>query len=406
MIWHVVTGEYPPACGGVGDYTAEVARALALAGDAVHVWVPGAEDPLASAAPPVASAPVASVAAPVASAFRRKELETSVRVHELPDRFGRASRRILAAAWRDTPGIVLLQYVPNALGARGANLPFCRWLRRIHRRGADVRVMFHEPYFYFGLARPWRNVLAVVQRMMAATLLQSATRIYLSTETWKRYLAAVGVLPPVETLAIASSLPSAAPPAAIDRWRRAIAPEGVQIVGHFGTYGEHVAGELHAALPVLAERLPAIRFALAGDGSVEFLEDMRQRNPRFAARAWASGRLEPEAVPAVLRACDVLLQPYPDGITTRRTSVMAGLKNGVATVSTSGVLTEAIWNVTRAAALAPAEDTSGLADIVAALLSDPTARAALGSRGAYAYCQHFSIEHTVTALRAQPAGGS
>ena len=126
MIWHVVTGEYPPACGGVGDYTAEVALALAMAGDAVHVWVPGAEDPLASAAPPVASAPVASVAAPVASAFRRKELETSVRVHELPDRFGRASRRILAAAWRDTPGIVLLQYVPNALGARGANLPFCR----------------------------------------------------------------------------------------------------------------------------------------------------------------------------------------------------------------------------------------------------------------------------------------
>jgi glycosyltransferase involved in cell wall biosynthesis len=133
---------------------------------------------------------------------------------------------------------------------------------------------------------------------------------------------------------------------------------------------------------------------------------MRLRHPRFAARAWASGRLEPDAVPAVLRACDVLLQPYPDGITTRRTSVMAGLKNGVATVSTSGVLTETIWNATRAAALAPVGDAARLADIVAALLSDPTARAALGSRGAYAYQHHFSIEHTVTALRAWPAGRS
>ena len=386
MIWHLVTGEYPPACGGVGDYTADLASALALAGDTVHVWVPVNE--------------------PVASAFRRKDVASGVTVHDLPDRFGRASRRVLAGAWRDTPGIVLLQYVPNALGARGANLPFCQWLRRIHRAGADVRVMFHEPYFYFTLDRPWRNALAVVQRLMARTLLQSATRIYLSTETWGRYLAAVGALPPVDALAIPSSVPATAPPAAIDRWRREIAPEGAHIVGHFGTYGEHVAGELHAALPVLAERLPALRFALAGAGSVEFLADMRQRLPRVAARVWASGRLPANAVPAVLRACDVLLQPYPDGITTRRTSVMAGLKNGVATVSTSGFLTEPIWTATRAAALAPAGDASGLADIVAALLSDPTARAALGSRGAHAYCQHFSVEHTVTALRGRPAHAS
>ena len=382
MTWHLVTGEYPPACGGVGDYTADLAQALALAGDTVHVWVPGA--------------------------FTRKDAEphTSITVHELPDRFGRASRRVLANAWRESRGIVLLQYVPNALGARGANLPFCWWLRRVHRAGADVRVMFHEPYFYFSLERPWRNALALAQRMMAAILLQSATRIYLSTETWTRYLAAVGVLPPAEALAVPSSLPSTASPAAIDRWRREIAPEGAQIVGHFGTYGDHVAAELHAALPVLAERLPAIRFALAGAGSVEFLADIRQRHPRLAARAWASGRLEPDAVAAVLRACDLLLQPYPDGITTRRTSVMAGLKNGVATVSTSGCLTESVWNTTRAAALAPAGDAGGLADIVEGLLSDPTARAALGSRGAQAYCQHFSVEHTVAALRAQPAGGA
>jgi glycosyltransferase involved in cell wall biosynthesis len=396
VIWHLVTGEYPPACGGVGDYTADLARALALAGDTVHVWVAEVVRPNADSV------------GHGASAIRPKTAEphTSITVHELPDRFGRASRRVLADAWRETPGIVLLQYVPNALGARGANLPFCRWLRRIHRAGADVRVMFHEPYFYFSLERPWRNALALAQRMMAATLLQSASRIYLSTETWMRYLAAVGVLPPAEALAIPSSLPSTAPPAAIDRWRREIAPEGAQIVGHFGTYGAHVAGQLHAALPVLAERLPAIRFALAGAGSVEFLADIHQRHPRLAARAWASGRLEPDAVAAVLRACDLLLQPYPDGITTRRTSAMAGLKNGVATVSTSGCLTESIWTTTRAAALAPAGDAGGLADIVAGLLSDPTARAALGSRGAQAYCLHFSVEHTVAALRAQPAGGA
>jgi glycosyltransferase involved in cell wall biosynthesis len=111
-------------------------------------------------------------------------------------------------------------------------------------------------------------------------------------------------------------------------------------------------------------------------------------------------------VPAVLRACDLLVQPYPDGITTRRTSVMAGLKNGVATVSTSGCLTEAVWKESCAAALAPAGDADGLAETVTTLLRDPAARAALGSRGAQTYRQHFSIEHTVATLRGQPAGVS
>ncbi len=41
MTWHIITGEYPPAIGGVSSYTQLVAEGLAAAGDAVHVWCPG-----------------------------------------------------------------------------------------------------------------------------------------------------------------------------------------------------------------------------------------------------------------------------------------------------------------------------------------------------------------------------
>ena len=40
----LITGEYPPDQGGVGDFTREVARALVMQGHEVHVITTGSED--------------------------------------------------------------------------------------------------------------------------------------------------------------------------------------------------------------------------------------------------------------------------------------------------------------------------------------------------------------------------
>lgn len=358
--WHILTGEYPPALGGVGDYTAQLAAALTSAGDTVTVWTPGST---------------------------------------LPDPFGRESEAVLDAAIQDRPGIVLLQYVPNALGARGMNLRFCYWLRDRARAGTDVRVMFHEPYFYFTAMRPWRNVLAAVQRVMAGVLLDASKTAYVSTETWRRYLTPRrgGVL---EVLPIPSNVPSAV--TSPERIRSRIAPHGESIVGHFGTYGQHIEAELVRVLPFISDRAPGARFAFIGAGSREFLSRLGRTDTVIAATSWASGRLAAEDVSSALRACDVLIQPYPDGITTRRTSAMAGLQNAVPVVTTRGALTEPIWTGSRAVALAPEDDAAAFADTVAALLADTEAAQALGRRGADTYERYFSLERTVAVLRAAP----
>jgi glycosyltransferase involved in cell wall biosynthesis len=369
--WHLLTPEYPPACGGVGDYTALVARGLADAGDRVHVWFPGAHD-----------APIEQPAGGPAI------------VHQLPDRFGRGSRGLLSVALAAEPGIVLAQYVPGAFGARGLNVPFCRWLARLRRAGLDVRVMFHEPFFYFGVSRPWRNVFAVVQRAMAAILLRAATRVYYSTETWTRLLAPYGPQAGVEVLPIPSTIPVNVP---IEKIAKAWTERrGTFVIGHFGSYGDHMGRELREILPALVRRLPDARVLLVGSGGEAFAHTLP---PEVRDRVDATGRLSAADAAASLRACDLIVQPYPDGVTTRRTSVMAALTTSVAVLTTDGPLTEPVWARTSAVALAPAGDAGPLVEIAVALAADPAARTALGARGRVLYDEQFSLGVTIARMR-------
>jgi glycosyltransferase involved in cell wall biosynthesis len=370
----VLTVEYPPACGGVADYTEQLALALVAAGDRVTVWVPAGKGP------------------------ERDDRSDGIDVRVLPDVFGRATRQVLEDAWREAPGIVLLQYVPTALGPRGTNLAFCRWLLRQRRAGADVRVMFHEPYFYFTF-RPWLNVVALSQRAMAATLIRASHPLYVSTETWKRYLSPYGAPADVQVLPIPSTVAPTAPVTAVERFRDAIGVrKGEAVIGHFGTYGNHVADELLPALESIVRRLPSARIALLGAGSDRFLDRLKSKVP--AVHGFATGRLKSIDVAAALRACDLVVQPYPDGVTTRRTSVMAALANGVPVVTTHGPLTESVWETSGGVSLVPVGRPSAIEAAAVALALDTDVRGALAIRGRHLYDEQFSIERTIGVLRA------
>jgi glycosyltransferase involved in cell wall biosynthesis len=378
--FHLLTGEYPPQQGGVGDYTCLLAGELAARGFDVHVWCPtgkGAEP-------------------------------RGVHLHRLPDSFGPASRRVLKTAFAAAPGCVLLQYVPNALGGRGANVAFCWWLLRQRRGGADVRVMFHEPYFYFSWTHPAGNALALVQRAMAAVLLRASSIAYMSTETWRRYLLPFGASrTALVVLPIPATVPDHADPERVRRWRaRAARNETHVVIGHFGTFGEHVARELSSVIPAVLDAIPDARFLCIGRRSDSFAESLAAARPDLADRTDGTGALPPHEVSAALRACDLVVQPYPDGVTTRRTSVMAALVNEVAVVTSRGELTESVWAETKAVAFAPAGDASAMAAAGAWLIRNGRARTALIAAGRRAYEDHFSLERTIDALAATAEAGA
>ena len=206
------------------------------------------------------------------------------------------------------------------------------------------------------------------------------------------------------TLPIPSTIPDVADAEDVRRFRALAAPDpSAPLIGHFGTYGDHMTAMIDSTFPRVAEHLPRARFAFVGDRSVEFLERLSNGHRVLHNRTWASGRLSRVDVAAALRACDFLVQPYPDGVTTRRTSVMAGLANGVPIVTTDGALTEAVWRETGAAALAPVHDPAYLVDAVRRFIDMPADRALLGRRGQRVYTTRFSIERTVETLREPPA---
>jgi glycosyltransferase involved in cell wall biosynthesis len=382
--WHLITGEYPPESGGVADYSAQLAAGLASEGHEVHVWCPLLRAPR----PPLAQ----------------------VNVHEVPDQFGRKSLRQLQRGLdqENGPSVLLLQYAPNALGLRGMNVPLCLWLLR-RSRSAEVRVVFHEPFFYFGWRRPRRNVLALVQRLMAVLLLASAHIVYLSSETWKRYLRRYAVLGqrPMIWLPIPATVLPIRDPEGVARLRGELTAgrPGGQVIGHFGTYAELVQPVLSHVVPELLRRHQSALMLCLGTNSERFVEQMVTWRPELAGRIHATGYLAADEVSLHLQACDLALQPYPDGVTTRRTSLMAALAHGLPTVTTDGELTEPIWLQHRPVALAPVEQLYAVADQASGLLADEAARRALGERGRRFYADHLSLARAIEVLTSE-AGSS
>lgn len=386
-VWHLLTGEYPPDGGGIADYTALLARALADAGRRVHVWTPARVEP---------------------------STESRVTVHAMGGFSGAALARTGAELdGFPQPRRLLVQYAPQAWGLRGMNVPFCRWLLARRAAGDDVRVMFHEPFFPFGWQRPQRNLLAAVNRWMARLLLRASTRAYVSIRAWEdllRPLAPPGLA--FTVLPIPSTIPFADHPENVRVTRDALTEGGKHpLFVHFGTYGEMIAPMLEKALAALIERRPDARILLLGRGGVEFAARMRARDPRFAGAFWTPGYLGPEALSYHLQAADVALQPYPDGADTRRTSLMACLANGVPTVTTRGRFTTG--DVMLSVVGYPvASEPHSVGELAAAIQADPRTTVVgefpdlpLREATRAAYLVNFAIGHTVARLLADEGGG-
>jgi glycosyltransferase involved in cell wall biosynthesis len=365
----------------VSDYTRLVAAGLASAGDAVTVYSPPYPE--------------------------SKSSDVGVSLHRLPDHFGPRGLLALdrALAARPRPDRVLVQYVPHAFGWKGMNVPFAAWVAARAARVAPVWVMFHEVMFSDAPGQPLRHaVLGRVTRAMARMLAKAADRVFVSVPVWNPVLRRIcRTARPGEWLPIPSSVPDAADPAAVAAVRARLGP-GATVVGHFGTFGAMNADLIGPPLAALLRRSADRVALLVGRNGPAFRDRLTGEHPDLAGRVTAPGELPAAAVADHLAACDVLLQPYPDGASSRRTSLMAGLALGVPTATNLGFLSEPVWAECPGVVAAPSADPAELAAAAGRLLGLPPAeRAARGRAAAAWYRARFAVVHTVARLRGQPA---
>jgi hypothetical protein len=235
---------------------------------------------------------------------------------------------------------------------------------------------------------------------MLAAVLRAAGHVWVAIPKWEECCRpyAFGRRIPFTWLPVVSNI-AACKPANSSAVRARYAPAGRFLIGHFGTCGGEIGTVLRSSIPKLLENHVERAVLLIGRDGQHLRNQLLDEYPGFSDRVYSTGDLSSEQASLHISACDVMLQPYPDGVSSRRGSFMAPLSHGKPIATTSGPLTEPLWSVGNAIKMVQSGNLSGIVDSVNDLLADPTEMVRLGMAAQRMYSQRFGLPVTVNLLR-------
>ncbi len=399
-----LAGEYPPRPGGVGDYTALLARYLAAGG--VRVTVLASRDERGAAADEGDAPPavVISAADPCGEEDTRAPRPAVWRA--VPRWDWRCARVVATAVRLARPDVVHLQYQPAAFGMAAAVSWLPGWLRQ---RFAGLRVVttFHDLRVPYLFPKAGRLREAVRDRLVRG----NDAAVFTDQDDW----AAAGAVRRQGRywIPIGSNL-AVAPPAGYDRrrWRaQAGADDATFLVVHLGFLNRSKGLEtLLDAVVRLRGQGRRVRLLLVGaevgasDPANRAYAGELERRLGVLALSGLVERLSlvpPAIASAYLLAADAAAFPFRDGASLRRGSLLAALAHGLPTVSTAAPDARATRRVApqdrstsfgfsppsvalrdeETLLLVPPGDSAALATALARLADDPALRARLAAGG-------------------------
>ncbi len=359
----IVSGEYPPMQGGVGDFSRELSNGLAAQGHRVHILtrVGSQADGLAEGCE--LAPEIENWGWSLAGRIRRWARDRALDIVDL---------QYQAAAYEMHPAV-------NLLSRRSIKVP--------------LAVTFHDlkvPYL-FPKAGPlrWRAILTLARRSDGVIVTNREDQLALENSR---------VFPPPTLIPIGSNIRPAPPPdydrrAWRERWGVNV---GDTLVGYFGFLNQSKGGEeLICALDRLREmpvRLMMIggRVGSSDRSNLAYADriDGLVRQFDLEDRIIWTGYTTPAEVSANLLASDICLLPYRDGVSFRRGSFMAAIAHGLPIITTNPAIDLPELRHRRNVYLVPPASPEALAAAVAALRNDDAIRQRL-AQGALALAREF-----------------
>lgn len=362
----MITGEYPPQEGGVGDFTRALSLELQAQGHALHILT-GQQG-----APTVVE-------------------DEGLTIHRAVPHWGFAcqqqlTRWIAALA----PDVVNIQYQAAAYEMKGA-IHLFPW-RQGRRINAPVVVTFHDlrPPYLFPKAGPLREwaVRQLARHSQGAILTNDEDFETLAGRLQTARGSVSG--PQLRLIPIGSNI-APSPPAgyAPDGWRASHGfHEDDFLIGFFGflNHSKGVETLLDAVAHLLREQVSAQLLLIGGrTGSSDATNrayaaeiDARIAALGLDARVHRTGFAAPADVSAALLACDACALPYRDGVSLRRGTLHAALVHGRAIVTTQPQTPSAHLQDEQNMLLVPPDDVPALAAALLRVQRDSELRARLG----------------------------
>lgn len=279
---------------------------------------------------------------------------------------------------------MVLQYNPFMYGRWGVAPWLVAALARLRRPRDHPRValMVHEMYVEPQNLR-WA-LMGAYQRAQLAALRAHVDAVCVSIEAWARRLGRWWPPRPTFHLPVGSNLPDMAGERDRERDRLGLAEDSLVLAafgtGHPSQLGGHVVAGVNAA----AGLAPRVVLLNMGDGA----PSLSGVDPRVEVRR--PGALAAEAVARHLACADLFVAPFVDGVSTRRTSMMAALQQGLPVVGTSGASTDALLaRSTSAMRLLPVGDLIGLRRAVREVSRNPRLRRSMGRSARELYLREF-----------------
>lgn len=303
----LLSGAYPPALDGIGDYTHLLAKELRT-GHGVEVFT------------------------------RRQDSfthEDGISVEGIFDPRKPASIQNLLQAVASGPSLdrLVVQYNPFGFGPRGFNPWLPLTLARL-RKQVPVSLMFHETYVPAESAA--QAAMRLWQIPQFAALCRISDRIYTSCTRWLPAIRRAAGTDAIH-LPVGSNVGLSKLSRENARLRLGL-PPATLVLGVFGSahpsrlldWISHAAKNLHAS----GRDMLVLYIGTDGENLCSALGT--------EIRLLDCGPLGSSAVGDCLMAADLFLAPFVDGLSTRRGSVAAAFQHGIPVVSTSASWTDGL----------------------------------------------------------------